>query len=191
MDREAGNIDFPIWIIGDSEPDRWKAVLRKPFDERHPIRHNIITSVFDTIQDSIFRSSGKRIEASEIFIRNAITEVSSKPKGNQLVWSRTLSNEINALIKLYNEHRPMLILTFGAFAYEFTVRAFVNKPHKYNYWTTERLGDEFKKNTVSKSQDVPIIIPLLHRLQVDILLKVMKIIVKVLVLIIFNTLELR
>ncbi|MBU3159507.1 hypothetical protein KPL37_07025 [Clostridium frigoris] len=72
MDRDTGNINFPIWIIGDSEPDRWKDVLNEPFDSRHPIRHNIITSVFDIMQDNIFRKTGKRIETSEIYTRNAV-----------------------------------------------------------------------------------------------------------------------
>lgn len=163
MDRDTGNINFPIWIIGDSEPDRWKEVLHKPFDSRHPIRHNIITSVFDIVQDNIFRKNGKRIEVSEIYIRNAIAEVSSKPKRNELDWSNKLSDEINILKNLYNEHSPIILLTFGAFAYEFTLRAFGNERHKYNYWTTEMLGDEFRKKLSCSSQNGPIIIPLLHR----------------------------
>jgi hypothetical protein len=163
MDRDIGNIKFPIWIIGDSEPDRWKDVLHEPFDSRHPIRHNIITSVFDAIQDNIFRKTGKRIETSEIYIRNAVADVSSKPERNQLVWSNKLPDEINILKNLCNEHSPILILTFGAFAYEFTLRAFGNEHHKYDFWTTETLGDEFRKNISCSSRNGPIIIPLLHR----------------------------
>lgn len=163
MDRDTGNINFPIWIIGDSEPDRWKDILIKPFDSRHPIRHNIITSVFDVMQDNIFRKTGKRIDTSEIYIRNAVAEADSKPESNKLVWSMQLNDEINVLKNLCNEHSPILILTLGAFAYEFTLRAFENVHHKYNYWTTERLGHEFRKNKSISLENNPIILPLLHR----------------------------
>lgn len=163
MERDTGNINFPIWIIGDSEPDRWKDSLSAPFDSRHPIRHNIITSVFDIIQDNIYRSTGKRIETSNIYTRNAITEASSKPAANKLTWSIELNSEINILRNLCSKHKPILILTFGAFAYEFTRRVFGNNHYKYNYWTTKRLGDEFRKNISYVFEDSPIIMPLLHR----------------------------
>jgi hypothetical protein len=163
MNRDTGNIDFPIWIIGDSEPTRWKDVLEEPFDPRHPIRHNIITSVFDIVQDSIFRNAGKRVDTSKIYIRNAVSEVSSKPAKNELLWSIELNNEIMMLKDLFYKNNPILILTFGAFAYEFTRRAFDKEQHKYNYWTTERLGDEIRKNTLNIQQSNPIIIPMLHR----------------------------
>ncbi|NOW92382.1 hypothetical protein BCD91_004405 [Clostridium beijerinckii] len=163
MERDTGNIKFPIWIIGDSEPDRWKDSLSTPFDPRHPIRHNIITSVFDVVQDSIFRNSGKRVDTSKIYIRNAVSEASSKPARNELLWNIKLNNEIMMLKSLLSKNNPVLILTFGAFAYEFTRRAFDKEVHKYNYWTTERLGDEFRKNTSNMQGSNPIIIPLLHR----------------------------
>lgn len=163
MNRDSGNVEFPIWIIGDSEPDRWKDLLDKPFDSRHPIRHNIITSVFDVMQDKIYRINRKRIETSEIYIRNAVDKVSLKPESNQLLWSTELYNEINILKNLCNKHNPVLILSFGSFAYEFTLRMRQQEHHKYKYWTTKRLGDEFRRNTSRNLHNTPIIIPLLHR----------------------------
>ncbi|MEG0774064.1 hypothetical protein [Clostridium sp.] len=163
MNRSSGNVEFPIWIIGDSEPDRWKNLLDKPFDSRHPIRHNIITSVFDVMQDKVYRNNRKRIETSQIYIRNAVADVSLKPERNQLLWSTELCHEINILKNLCNKHNPVLIFTFGSFSYEFTLRMLQKEQHKYNFWTTERLGDEFRKNISSNLQDTPIIIPLLHR----------------------------
>ena len=163
MDRDSGNLNSPIWIIGDSEPDRWKDVLKVPFDPRHPIRHNIITSIFDNVQDHIFRSTRKRIDTSIVYIRNAVDQASLKPRNNQLVWSDQLSNEIRILNNLITMHNPLLIFTFGAFAYEFTCRSMNCNQNKYSYWTTKRLGDEFRRNLSTSLQSNPIIIPLLHR----------------------------
>ena len=79
MEQETGTPQYPIWLIGDSEPDRWKSELKTPFDPRHPIRHNIWTSIIDIVQDSLYRELGKRIDTKELFIRNAVKDAKDKP----------------------------------------------------------------------------------------------------------------
>jgi hypothetical protein len=41
----VGDPDFPIWLLGDSNPKGWQSVLETPLDPRHPARHNIWTPV--------------------------------------------------------------------------------------------------------------------------------------------------
>jgi hypothetical protein len=55
MVREDGKISFPIWLLGDSELELWRQLLDKPFDARHPIRHNIWTSILGVIQGYVFK----------------------------------------------------------------------------------------------------------------------------------------
>lgn len=62
MDRETGYKTFPIWLIGDSEPKKWKDKLNEPLDYRHPVRHNIWTSIIDIVQDLLYRHNNKRIK---------------------------------------------------------------------------------------------------------------------------------
>src|SRR5206468_1595661 len=56
MRREVGEQSFPMWLIGDSNPDEWENDLETPFDPRHSARHNIWTAVIDVVQDRLFRS---------------------------------------------------------------------------------------------------------------------------------------
>ena len=84
MKRDCGDKNFPIWLLGDSEPENWKDVLTSPFDSRHPIRHNIWTSILDKIQDNIFRTNFNRINVERIYIRNAVDDPIKKPKYNQI-----------------------------------------------------------------------------------------------------------
>jgi|GEM_PF-5023839 hypothetical protein len=56
MKKESGDPQFPIWLLGGSEPDRWKSVLNAPLEPRHPVRHNIWTPLLDVIQDSVYRA---------------------------------------------------------------------------------------------------------------------------------------
>src|SRR4030065_460436 len=74
MELEAGNRDFPLWLIADSNPAKWEARLSTPLDPRHPTRHNIWTPVLDEMQDGIYRASRQRIDTSGIYVRNALAE---------------------------------------------------------------------------------------------------------------------
>ena len=165
MKRDIGNKKCPIWLLGDSAPSNWENYLGEPFDSRHPIRHNIITSVFDVIQDTIYRENRKRIEMSKIYIRNAVEKASIKPKSNVLEWNKKeLIDEMKEFKKLFDENTPRLILTFGAFSYEFINRALKRREErKYKKWGTKELGEEFRNNINLINDEEPIILPLLHR----------------------------
>lgn len=162
MQRDTGDINFPIWFIGDSEPERWKPYLRYPFDSIHPIRHNIITSILDVTQDYIYRSNRKRIDSNKIYIRNAIADVNTRPKSNYKNWNSDVVTEIQIFKSLYNKHKPTFTFTFGAFAYEFVRRSLDKPPHKFAHWSTEQLGKEFY-SIITNPFNPLFIIPLLHR----------------------------
>lgn len=36
MKPQVGDPDFPIWLLGDSNPKGWQSVLETPLDPRHP-----------------------------------------------------------------------------------------------------------------------------------------------------------
>jgi len=145
MKREIGNKDFPIWLLGDSEPENWRQVLDAPFDSRHPVRHSIWTPILEIIQDSVFRKISNRIDTSSIYIRNAIGNPSEKPNPNSIDWNQSVKDETVTFKKLIDQNNPKIILCFGAFSYEFARRAFNEQPNrKYSYWTSIELGNEFR-----------------------------------------------
>jgi|AntAceMinimDraft_9_1070365.scaffolds.fasta_scaffold01453_8 hypothetical protein len=165
MEREHGNKEFPIWLLGDSEPQKWKKVLEFPLDERHPIRHNIWTSVIDPIQDILFRQLKVRINTSEIYIRNAITNPKNKPKQTDKTWvNQHIKEAINIFSNEIQNFQPIIIFCFGSFAYEFCCRSLnVKYQNSIKYWSTQKLGKEFiyKINYFNINQTNAI--PLLHR----------------------------
>lgn len=167
MQREIGSKDFPIWLIGDSEPQNWKTLLATPLDPRHPIRHNIWTSIMDVVQDKLYRENHKRIDTSSLYIRNAIANSNDKPdRYNVDHWNSLVSNEINVLRNLVKNkgYKPKILFSFGAFSFEFCRRAVDNAtPKAYGTWNTKSLGLEFKSRINDFNIDKTNIIPLLHR----------------------------
>ena len=164
MREDDGRMNFPIWLLGDSEPDNWKDILETPLDPRHPIRHNIWTSVLDIIQDEVYRENGKRIDSSAIYIRNAIRDAVNKPSRNEIVWQENLCMEVNKLKDIIELNKPPIIICFGAFAFEFARRALEEEPKRnYHYWGARELGYEFR-NRINSFQPMSVtLIPLLHR----------------------------
>ena len=164
MDRQVGNPHFAFWLLGDSEPDNWKKDLRGPFDSRHPIRHNIWTSILDVLQDEVFRQTRKRFETNDLFIRNAVGNVKHKPSENTVSWHDNTLSEITTFKKLIVQYKPVIICTFGSFSFEFARRAIEEKPpYKYSYWNTERLGSQFRARVSEFDVNKTNLIPLLHR----------------------------
>jgi len=166
MIRETGNKKFKIWLLGDSEPENWQKILKTPFDSRHPIRHNIWTSIIDLIQDNLFRNCIKRIDTNQIFIRNAVDNPNKKPENNEIKWNdkQDLLNEINDYKELINQYKPCFIFTFGSFSYEFARRCLDEKEiYNYKYWNTKKLGEDFRNRIINFKVDKINIIPLLHR----------------------------
>ena len=164
MKKEVGDITFPIWLIGDSNPKRWQTVLRTPLDPRHPIRHNIWTSVLDEIQDELFRTRRLRLDTSSVYIRNAIEVSDLKPDRYENKWSKEIEKEIKLLAKDIRRHLPRVVICFGSFSYEFARRSLSLDPnYSIDYWRTRRLGEEFRNCTREFSISRSNLFPLLHR----------------------------
>lgn len=164
MTRECGDKKSRIWLLGDSEPENWQDQLNTPFDSRHPIRHNIWTSILEIVQDEVYRKLRERLDTKDIYIRNAIGDTAIKPKNNQKEWNENVEYELNSLKSLINENKPIFIFSFGSFAYEFGRRAIGDMPCRtFGYWDTYNLGDEFRTRINGFSIDNTNLLPLLHR----------------------------
>jgi hypothetical protein len=164
MDRDVGDRAFPIWLLGDSNPLQWQEKLNTPLDPRHPIRHNIWTSVLDVVQDCVFRSGRCRVDTESLYIRNAVDDPSKKPISSSVDWLSGTNQEIKVLHGLLARHQPPIVCCFGAFAFEFARRAQRREPiRSFGYWGALRLGEEFR--TSAKHFDVTEVnlLPLLHR----------------------------
>jgi hypothetical protein len=169
MAREVGKPTFPIWLLGDSEPAQWRKVLATPLDPRHPIRHNIWTSVADVVQGLIYGKCGKRLETDSTYIRNAIQDSAIKPPPGLVSWDVAVEAEVTTFCDLVAQHHPKLILSFGAFAFEFGRRAIeiVGDPasrKKYQHWGARNMGQEFRRRVSAFKFETPTtLLPLLHR----------------------------
>ena len=162
MKKEVGNKNFPVWILGDSEPSNFSTVLDEPFDSRHPARHNIITPIFDVIQERVYLEAGYRFNHREIYIRNAVQNPNVKPKDSDLNWGPELNAEIEDYRTHLKQFKPSIVLSFGAFAFEFARRAMSEENKKQNTWDTKHLGEEFTKRTKSYEYSKTNVFPLLH-----------------------------
>ena len=163
MNRDSGSRTFPIWLIADSSPARWESRLVQPLDPRHPARHNIWTPILDGIQNHLFSVARTRIDTTDLYIRNAVHYPEEKPPYRRRDWSPNLTPQTRDLAKLIAQHRPKLLLTFGAFAFEFTRRS-LNQvpPQALSHWTSGRLGWEFKHRVQAFDPDEFNLLPLLH-----------------------------
>ena len=163
MERETGKRTSPIWLLADSEPSKWRDDLKGPLDPRHPARHNIWTPVLEVIQDELFNSFKNHIESSNIYIRNSVDDPGLKPPSNNQDWDNVLAKELDKFKDILNEYKPCIILSFGAFAFEFARRSLDETPlYKYRHWTTKLLGLEFRQRTSRFNYRKSNLIPLLH-----------------------------
>ena len=148
MKRELGERSFPIWVI---------------FNPRHPISHDNWTPVLEEIQDKVFREMNTRIETTNIYYRDAVSDTRIVP--NTLNWwGPEVDKEIELFRELAFEYKPAILISFGAFAFEFLRRAYAIKPEKGpKAWSTSNLGDEFDRAIESFDINKTNITPLLHR----------------------------
>jgi hypothetical protein len=163
MKPEIGDKNFPIWLLGDSNPKKWQDILVTPLDPRHPARHSIWTPVLEVIQDRVFRKSRSRVDTSSIYIRNAIEQPENKPPENSTTWDSSLEKGIEDFHQTLDHYRPALIFSFGAFSFEFMRRSLQETPtHHYRYWDTNNLGIEFRQRLECFDPDTVNSLPLLH-----------------------------
>lgn len=69
MQPYSGDPKFPVWLIADSEPKNWRKLLLAPLDPRHPVRHNIWTSVLEYMQEVLYKQKRLRFDAAKLYIR--------------------------------------------------------------------------------------------------------------------------
>ena len=163
MLRESGNKNSSIWLIGDSSPPQWREYLDEPLDARHPARHNIWTPVLEGIQRQAFFGGRRRVDDSQLYVRNAVHNSEDRPRASAMDWDLKLSEETDDFHKLLETYAPPLVFTFGAFAFEFARRSLARKPRKsFSHWTTKRLGEEFGLSVKDFNPREVNVLPLLH-----------------------------
>jgi hypothetical protein len=164
MERTSGDPAFPIWLIGDSNPPQWEAHLKTPLDSRHPIRHNIWTSVLEVVQGNVFAHSGRRLNTKDMYVRNSVESPGDKPERNMKEWPTKAMAEVTILTRLLVAHKPIVVISLGSFAFEFACRAKgTPEVHNYGYWDTERLGVAFRESIKTFEPSKTNTMPLLHR----------------------------
>lgn len=149
MKRDKGEKTYPIWLL---------------FNPKHPaVRHYIWTPVLAVIQDKVYRKMRTRIDASNIYIRNVVSDSKIVPN-TQNWWDRKVAAEIQEFREIVMEHEPKILISFGAFPYEFVRRVYAIKPEKGpKSWGTTNLGDEFSKSIENFDMNKTNILPLLRR----------------------------
>ena len=164
MDATYGKITAPIWLIGDSAPKRANLV-RHPLDRRHPAIHNIWTPILYGIQKHIYAEKATIITNEEdiFFIKNAALDAGQKPQSNSKNWedNKPLMERLEATKKDLAAYNPKLVITFGACAYEFMRRCYIqdkNKWHHSKYWGARTMGADFRAGI----KESKILLPLLH-----------------------------
>ena len=163
MNPEIGDKNFPIWLLGDSNPRKWQNILVSPLDPRNPARHSIWTPVLDVIQDRVFRRSRSRVDTSSIYIRNAVEDPDDKPPDNSMNWGIVLEQGITEFCQQLDQYCPLLVFSFGAFSFEFIRRSLKEIPvYHYRYWDTNKLGIEFRRRLDGFDLNVVNALPLLH-----------------------------
>ena len=147
--RESGERSNPIWLL---------------FNPKHPaVRHYIWTPVLSEIQDKVYRDLHTRVDTSKFYIRNAVSDSSIVPN-TQNWWDNKVTLEINEFREIAQQYKPKVIISFGAFPYEFVRRVYKKRPEKGpKYWGTTNLGDEFGKSIANFDIQKTNIIPLLRR----------------------------
>lgn len=148
MKRESGEKSNPIWLL---------------INPKHPVRHDNWTPILSEIQDKVFKELHTRMDKSKIYYRCAVNDCSIVP--NTLNWwGKEVLQEIELFREIVHEYRPKILITLGAFAFEFSRRVFEIKPEKGpKAWSTSNLGDEFSKAIGNFDINKTNLIPLLHK----------------------------
>ncbi|MDR3586566.1 MAG: hypothetical protein P4L59_14825 [Desulfosporosinus sp.] len=150
MMRESGDKAYPIWLL---------------VNPKHPaVRHNIWSPVLDAIQDKVYREIHTRIDTTNIFIRNAVSDYRIVPYTLNW-WEAEIAKEIEVFREIVLEHKPRILISFGAFPFEFLRRVFGIKPEKGpKYWSTANLEIEFNNSIENFDINETNRIPLLRRI---------------------------
>jgi len=149
MKRELGERTYPIWLL---------------INPKYPaVRYDIWRPILDEIQDRVFRELHTRIDTSNIFIRSAVSDGGIVP--NTLNWwGKEVAKEIEFYRGIVHQHKPKMLISFGAFPFEFARRVFEVKPEKGpKAWSSSILRDEFENSMENFDINQTNRIPLLRR----------------------------
>lgn len=149
MKSEIGLRTYPIWLL---------------VNPKYPaVRYDIWRPVLAEIQDRVYRELHLRIDTTNIFIKSAVDDVRIVP--NTLNWwAREVAKEIELFREMIQEYKPKMLITFGAFPFEFTRRVNEIKPEKGpKAWSTMILRNEFEKAMENFDINQTNTIPLLRR----------------------------
>ncbi|MDP4126128.1 MAG: hypothetical protein Q8912_04195 [Bacillota bacterium] len=131
MFNETGERSFPIWLL---------------LNPKYPgVQHSIWTPILNEIQDKVYREIETRIDSSNIYIRNTINDIGKVP--NTLNWwAVEVYKEIELFRESIFEYKPKILITFGAFPFEFVRRVFNIKPEKGpKSWSNSNLKSELEQ----------------------------------------------
>ena len=147
--RDSGNKAFPIWLLVNP---KYTAV-----------RYDIWRPVLDVIQDKVYRELHTRIDTTNIYFRSAVSNGGIVP--NTLNWwGREVAKEIDLFREIVLEYKPKMLISFGAFPFEFMRRVYEIKPEKGpKAWGTSLLRDEFERSMENFDINDTNRIPLLRR----------------------------
>lgn len=150
----------PIWLIGDSAPQKTTGV-RHPLDARHPTRHTIWTSVLDSIQGALFEHADagpRRLADSALYVSNAVLTADRKADAAHMSAAlQTFRSRVEA-------HRPATVITFGGDAFQFAVAAIEGgapADFRFRRTTLRMMRAEFDERVGSDQMTV---VPLLHQI---------------------------
>ncbi|WP_235838936.1 hypothetical protein [Desulfosporosinus metallidurans] len=131
MKNESGERSYPIWLL---------------LNPKHPVvLRSIWTPILDEIQDKVYRKIETRIDTTNIFIRNTIDD-SGKVPNTLNWWAAEVAKEIELFRESILEYKPKILISFGAFPFEFVRRIFNIKPEKGpKYWSNSNLNSEFER----------------------------------------------
>ena len=149
MKSEIGLRTYPIWLL---------------VNPKYPaVRYDIWRPVLAEIQDRVYRELHLRIDTTNIFIKSTVDDKKLVP--NTLNWwAKEVAKEIELFREMIHEHKPKMLITFGAFSFEFTRRVNEIKPEKGpKAWSTMMLQNEFETSMENFDINQTNTIPLLRR----------------------------
>jgi len=149
MARESGERSYPIWLL---------------VNPKHPaVRYYIWEPVLAKIQDKVYREIHERIDTKNIYIRNVVRDIGMVTNTYNW-WGPEIDLEIDQFRELIAEYKPKIIITFGAFPYEFIRRVYDIQPSKgRKYWCTSKLRESFEDSIENFDMNQTNRIPLLRR----------------------------
>jgi hypothetical protein len=153
-----------VWLVGHSYPAEWVDKLNGPLDPRHPTRHNIWTAVLDRLQERVYSDGNRlRLDIEKCFICNAAAKQAKRYDKPDWDWvGKSIPGRIKLFSELLSEHKPSVVVTFGADAYRFAIKALGCSDTPPGKLKAAELGEGFRNAIDNWDPKKVNIFPLLH-----------------------------